>query len=163
MQPWLFMHRAGRNIPRGMWGLALATVDDGVSEHEAEMQLTEVLRTMPPDSRRFLLHGLLRPEKILVDGYSAPQGRCCPLTAAVWESTGHRVTAWKEIVAGIHDLGLGSHHSAFYQAFDRWARACHFRKLDRDGSAVLSRDGRGQLVRLVEREMSRSRLSASRG
>jgi hypothetical protein len=117
-----------------------------------ESDLRAVVRDIEPNAGALLLHGLLRPAKILVGGYTASDHRCCPLTAAVWEATGYEATHWNEIQVGILAIGLGTHHHRFYQAFDAWARACE--RVDNDGAVVLSDEGRRRLVRLVEQELS---------
>jgi hypothetical protein len=138
-----------------MWTRGLA---DGsvVSREIAERDLRAVIRGIEPEVGTLLLHGLLRPAKILVDGYTASHHRCCPLTAAVWQATGREATRWKEIQAGIIAIGLGEHHHRFYQAFDVWARACRFERAESDGALVLSAEGRLKLVALVEQEMRAS-------
>jgi hypothetical protein len=123
-----------------------------VSREIAERDLRAVVRGIEPEAGTLLLHGLLRPEKILVDGYTASHHRCCPLTAAVWQATGREVTRWNEIQAGIIAVGLGEHHHRFYQAFDVWARACRFERADSDGALVLTGEGRLKLVALIEQE-----------
>jgi hypothetical protein len=135
-----------------MWGRML--VDKTLFSQEiTETNLRSVVRDIEPEARALLLQGLLRPTRILVDGYTASSHRCCPLTAAVWQATGREATHWSEIQAGIVAIGLGDHHHRFYQAFDAWARAWEFHQVDRDGELVLSTDGRNTLVRLVEQEM----------
>jgi len=135
-----------------MW--ARGFVDRSIVSREiAESDLRAVVRGIEPEVGALLLHGLLRPAKILVDGYTASHHRCCPLTAAVWQATGHEATRWEEIQAGIVEIGLGEHHHRFYQAFDEWARAWRFQTADGDGALVLNSDGRLKLVALVEQEM----------
>jgi hypothetical protein len=135
-----------------MWTRGL--VDGSVVSREiAESDLRAVVRGIEPEVGTLLLHGLLRPVKILVDGYTASDHRCCPLTAAVWQATGREATRWNEIQAGIIAIGLGEHHHRFYQAFDVWARAWRFDRADSDGALVLSPEGRLTLVALVEQEM----------
>jgi hypothetical protein len=143
---------AGRYSQSIMWTRGL--VDRPVVAREvAESDLRAVVRGIEPEVGTLLLHGLLRPAKILVDGYTASHHRCCPLTAAVWQATGREATRWKEIQAGIIAIGLGEHHHRFYQAFDVWARAYRFERADSDGALVLSAEGRLKLVALVEQEM----------
>jgi hypothetical protein len=135
-----------------MWGRML--VDKTIILREvAENDLRAVVRDIEPDAGALLLHGLLRPAKILVGGYTASDHRCCPLTAAVWEATGYEATHWDEIQVGILAIGLGTHHHRFYQAFDAWARAWELERVDSDGAVVLSDDGRRRLVKLVEQEL----------
>jgi hypothetical protein len=124
-----------------------------VFQEITESDLRAVVRDIEPEAGAFLLHGLLRPAKILVGGYTASDHRCCPLTAAVWEATGHEATHWDEIQAGILAIGLGEDHHRFYQAFDAWARAWKLERVDRDRAVVLSDEGRSKLVKLVEQEM----------
>jgi hypothetical protein len=127
-----------------------------VFQEITESDLRAVVRDIEPEAGAFLLHGLLRPAKILVGGYTASDHRCCPLTAAVWEATGHEATHWDEIQVGILAIGLGTHHHRFYQAFDAWASAWELERVDSDGAVVLSDDGRHKLVKLVEQEMRAS-------
>src|SRR5437764_567210 len=132
-----------------MWARGL--VDGSVVSREiAESDLRAVVRGIEPEVGTLVLHGLLRPAKILVDGYTASQHRCCPLTAAVWQVTGRELTRWNEIQAGIIAVGLGEHHHRFYQAFDVWARAFQFERADSDGALVLSAEGRRKLVAVGE-------------
>jgi hypothetical protein len=129
-------------------------VDTSITSAEiADRELRAVVRGMDAKAGTLLLHGLLRPEKILVDGYTASRHRCCPLTAAVWQATGREVTGWQEIQAGIIAIGLGEHHHRFYQAFDVWARAHRLERAESDGALVLTAEGRVKLVALVENEI----------
>jgi len=143
-----------------MWGRVLERA--GVSAEVAEANLRAVVRDIDLVAGTLLLHGLLRPTKILVDGYTASAHRCCPLTAAVWQATGREATHWEDIQAGIVAAGLGGHHHRFYQAFDTWARVEGFSQADRDGALVLSGVGRSRLVWLVEQEIVSARDGGAR-
>jgi hypothetical protein len=122
---------------------------DGVSVEVAEGDLVAVVREMDSEARNMLLLGLLRPDKLLIGGYSAPNRRCCPLTAAVWEAHGRQATHWDDILSEIQRIGFKD-HQRFTAAYDRWARACGYERVDRDRMLFLSREGRLRLVALVE-------------
>jgi hypothetical protein len=112
-------------------------------------QLREVLMQMTPGARRLILHGLLRPNAILIGSYSAPGHRCCPLASAVWEATGSEATSFEAVMAGIAELGFEPDHQEFIAAFDTWA-SC-YETYDTDGLVrVLSSDGRSRLIGLIE-------------
>ena len=134
-----------------MWGRVLLA-EPGVSPDAAEADLVAIIDEMNADAQRLLLLGLLRPRKLLIGGYSAPLHRCCPLTAALWEATGHETTNWDDIVTGINRIGLAQQHQRFSLAYDQWARAWEFERVDRDRLLVLSTEGRLRLVELVERQ-----------
>ena len=116
----------------------------------AQTELRAVLSQMPAGARRLILHGLLRPNAILVGGYSTWGHRCCPLTSAVWEATGVEATHWDDIMAGISRLGLGQFHHRFINAFDTWALQAPNSATDPDGTRVLTYHGRGRLIDLIE-------------
>jgi hypothetical protein len=80
----------GHLLPRQM---QLASNPD-----RAEEQLREVLMQMTPTARRSILHGLMRPNAILIGSYSAPGHRCCPLASAVWEATGSEATSFEAVM-----------------------------------------------------------------
>ena len=112
--------------------------------------LRAVLREMPLRARLLILHGLLRPDAILVGGYTANGHRCCPLTSAVWEATGSEARQWDLIMTGITQLGLGHLHHAFTRAFDQWAALNGHSQRDPDGLIVLTSTGRHKLIDLIE-------------
>ena len=135
-----------------MWGRVLLA-EPGVSPDAAEADLVAIIDEMDAEARRLLLLGLLRPRKLLIGGYSAPLHRCWPpLTAALWEATGHKTTNWDDIMTGINRIGLAQQHQRFSLAYDQWARAWEFERVDRDRLLVLSTEGRLRLVELVERQ-----------
>jgi hypothetical protein len=112
-------------------------------------QLREVLMQMTPGGRRLILHGLMRPNAILIGSYSAPGHRCCPLASAGWEATGSEATNFEAVMAGIAELGFEPDHQEFIAAFDTWA-SC-YETYDTDGLArVLSGEGRSRLIALIE-------------
>ena len=115
----------------------------------AEAQLREVVMRMSPFARRLILHGLLRPDAILIGSYSAPGHRCCPLASAVWEATGSEATTFDAVMTGIAELGFAPDHQEFTAAFDTWA-SC-YETYDTDSlTRVLSSDGRSRLIGLIE-------------
>jgi hypothetical protein len=115
----------------------------------AEEQLRSVIMQMTPTARRLILHGLVRPNAILIGTYSAPGHRCCPLASAIWEATGSEATSFEAVMAGITELGLEPGHQEFIAAFDTWA-GC-YETYDTDGLArVLSSEGRSRLIVLIE-------------
>ena len=114
-----------------------------------EEQLRAVMMQMTPTTRRLILHGLVRPNAILIGSYSAPGHRCCPLASAVWEATGSEATSFESVMAGITELGFEPDHQEFIAAFDTWASG--YETYDTDGLArVLSGEGRSRLIRLIE-------------
>jgi hypothetical protein len=137
-----------------MWGRFLLEVhgETGGADY-CEARLRGVIREMQPDGRRLLLHGLLRPNKILVACYTAPAHRCCPLTAAVWEATGREVTTRPEIWEGLARVGLTDQHHRFLEAYDSWATIRGYAITDPDGAVILSNEGRRQLIALVEHQI----------
>ena len=131
----------GHLVPRQM---QLASNPD-----PAQARLREVVMRMSPTARRLILHGLVRPNAILIGSYSAPGHRCCPLASAVWEATGSEATSFDALMAGIAELGFEPDHQQFTAAFDSWA-SC-YENYNTDGLArVLSSDGRSRLIRLIE-------------
>jgi hypothetical protein len=87
----------------------------------AEQQLRAVMMQMTATARRLILHGLMRPNAILIGNYSAPGRRCCPLASAVWEATGSEATSFEAVMEGITELGFEPDHQEFIAAFDTWA------------------------------------------
>lgn len=55
-------------------------------------------------------------------------------------------------MTGINRIGLAQQHQRFSLAYDQWARAWEFERVDRDRLLVLSTEGRLRLVELVERQ-----------
>jgi hypothetical protein len=130
----------GHLLPRQM---QLVSNPDRAAE-----QLREVLMQMTPATRRIILHGLMRPNAILIGSYSAPGHRCCPLASAVWEATGSEARSFEAVMAGIAELGFEPDHQGFIAAFDTWATC--YETYDTDGLARLSSEGRSRLIGLIE-------------
>jgi len=123
-----------------------------LDEGRSEARLRAVITELPDNVRRLILHGLLRPDAILIGGYTAPGHRCCPLTSAVWEANGEEVRQWDTIQTGITKLGLTPQlHNRFTAAFDTWAGLPGQAVYDVDGLAVLTPLARGTLIGLIER------------
>lgn len=117
----------------------------------AQAELVAVLQQMDGVARRLMLHGLLRPEAVLVGSYETGGHRCCPLASAVWEATGCEATGWAAVQDGIVALGLGPVHRRFVWAFDRWALVSGYEYVDSHGARILTIDGRSRLIGLIER------------
>src|SRR3954454_14767163 len=99
----------------------------------AEGQLRAVMMQMTPTARRLILHGLMRPNAILIGSYSAPGHRCCPLASAGWEATGSEATRLEAVMVGIPEIGLEPDHQEYVAAFDTWASS--YESKDTDGLA----------------------------
>jgi hypothetical protein len=127
---------------------------------KSEQDLEHVLDLLPLRARYALLHGLLRPDGILVGDFLAPGHRACPLASAVWESSGTEVGSTAEVRSGINRLVGGPVASSFYAAFDDWART-HYAVVDDDGLFVLSSAGRAALIRMVEKSIGAEARAAS--
>jgi hypothetical protein len=137
----------GHLLPQTLREVAL-DLDEGRSEAALRGVITE----LPENVRRLILHGLLRPDAILVGGYTAPGHRCCPLTSAVWEANGEETRQWDTIQTEITKLGLTPQlHNRFTAAFDTWAGLPGHTVYEADGLAVLTPVARGMLIGLIER------------
>jgi hypothetical protein len=108
------------------------------------------LQRIGRDARILMLHGLLRPDAVLVGGYVAGGHRCCPLASEVWEADDAEPVSVDAVREGIASLGLAEDGQRFVDAFDRWAGTAGFQVADSDGALVLTSDGRAQLISLVE-------------
>jgi hypothetical protein len=116
-----------------------------------------LIAELPAQARHYILQGLLRPDAILVGGYTAAGHRCCPLTSAVWEATGKEARQWDTIMAGISLLGLtGDLHHRFVVAFDEWAAVEGHTEQTPDGLLVLTSYARSSLMGLIERQSAPS-------
>jgi hypothetical protein len=122
-------------------------VDDPARWDRAEAGLVDALRELPPWPRSIMQRGLLRANSVLVGAYVAPEHRACPLASAVWKTTGEEPASMYQVQLGLAELGLDSDQtSTFVAAFDEWAIASEYVRMDADGSKVLTHFGRSELL-----------------
>lgn len=125
-----------------------------LGREETRRRLIYELGSIPVGDRWAILRGLLRPNAVLVGGWTANGHRCCPLMAGAWETLNREPRDADDLAAA----GLEIYARSFYPAFDDWARAWSFEALDEDNEIILSYRGRRALLALIEESLASDRL-----